>query len=90
MKLTKQIHCAGCGNKTLHNCSVDKNDEVICECEVCKHFLKFPLTDPAAFENLLSAHNENASKQVSLSALAEEDKSKNDKLYGMLGLGRVI
>lgn len=90
MKLTKQIQCAGCGNKTLHDCSVDKNDEVICECEVCKRALKFPLTDPATFESLIAAHEENAKKQISLAALAEEDKTKNNKLYGMLGLGRVI
>lgn len=76
--LTKQIFCANEQKVTSHKGEVDGNGEFVFTCD-CGRFLKFPKdTTPEQFNELLTAHEEANTGQVSQ---AEQEK----KLAELIG-----
>ncbi len=66
---TKNIFCAQCQEVTAHDLGVESmNGEILATCS-CGRFLKFPPdVTPESFAELLAAHQEANTGQVSLEA----------------------
>lgn len=86
MTAKKQIFCANCQAQTEHDCSVDKNGELLCLC-VCGRFLKAPLFDhPDKLVAFFAAHHKENAGQVQTDTSAAEQAKYDDQFKKLMGI----
>lgn len=83
----RDVFCAGCQAQTKHVCSVDRNNEVLCTCDVCGRALKLPFPEHAEHLNsMLDAHHQANVGQIR-TEVAEAERAKLDAQFlAMMGV----
>ena len=87
ISVKKTIFCANCQAQTEHDCSPDKNGEVVFACS-CGRFLKAPLfARPEELDAYLATHHQANVGQVQTDTSAEEQARFDERFKRMMGVG---